>query len=69
MRIPLPGADSKNVYVNTEFLRRAAIHDPLPVGNNVLVLGGGNVAFDCARVAKTWAPKRSPSPVWNVATP
>lgn len=52
VRIPLPGADSKNVYVNTEFLRRAAIHDPLPVGNNVLVLGGGNVAFDCARVAK-----------------
>lgn len=52
VRLPIPGADSENVYVNIEFLRRAALQDPMPVGKTVVILGGGNVAFDCARVAK-----------------
>ncbi len=51
-RLPLPGADLENVYVNTDFLRAAEDGSPLPVGENVVVLGGGNVALDCAGVAK-----------------
>lgn len=51
VRLPVEGRDLPGVLVNTEFLRRAALHDPLPVGDRVVVLGGGNVAFDCARTA------------------
>lgn len=51
-RLPIPGNDGKNVYENLDFLRRASLQDPLPVGEKVFVVGGGNVAFDCARVAK-----------------
>lgn len=51
-RLPIPGADLPMAYENIGFLQRAALHDPLPVGQKVVVLGGGNVAFDCARTAK-----------------
>ncbi len=52
VRLPIPGADLENVYVNIEFLQKEAYGNPLPVGNQVVVLGGGNVAFDCAQIAK-----------------
>lgn len=51
IRLPVEGKDLPGVLVNTDFLRRAALHDPIPVGERVVVLGGGNVAFDCARTA------------------
>lgn len=50
-RLPLEGSELPQVYVNTEFLKRARSGDPLPVGERVMVLGGGNVAYDCARTA------------------
>ena len=50
-KLPLEGNDLPGVYVNAEFLRRARMGDPLPVGEKVMVLGGGNVAYDCARTA------------------
>ena len=50
-RLPLPGKDLENVYVNAEFLRAARMGDPMPVGKRVMVLGGGSVAYDCARTA------------------
>jgi len=50
--LPMPGHDLKNVYVNTEFLKAAREGNPQPVeGGRVVVLGGGNVAYDCARTA------------------
>lgn len=52
VRLPLNGADLPQVYTNTEFLRAAAQGQPLAIGNRVAVLGGGNVAMDCAAVAK-----------------
>ena len=52
VRLPIPGAEAGNVYTNIEFLQCASLHTPLPVGKKVVVLGGGNVAFDCAQVAK-----------------
>jgi len=59
-KLPIPGADLPDVLVNTQFLkdvrlgkyddtageRRYAIR-----AKRVLVLGGGNVAIDCARTA------------------
>lgn len=52
VRIPIPGSDLKNVYVNIDFLRRDLIDIDIEMKKSVVVLGGGNVAFDCARSAK-----------------
>ncbi len=50
--LPMKGHDLQNVYVNTEFLKAAREGNPQPVeGGRVVVLGGGNVAYDCARTA------------------
>jgi heterodisulfide reductase subunit A-like polyferredoxin len=51
IRLPIPGANLNNVLINTRFLRDVRLDHPLEIGNRVLVLGGGNVAFDCARTA------------------
>jgi heterodisulfide reductase subunit A-like polyferredoxin len=57
IRLPIPGANLEGVLVNTHFLRDvrlgryAAGEAPQPLGERVLVLGGGNVAIDCARSA------------------
>ena len=49
--LPLEGNDLPGVYINTEFLKAARSGEPLPVAEKVMVLGGGNVAYDCARTA------------------
>jgi len=64
IRLPIPGADLEGVLVNTHFLRdvrlgvyqkdekvSSSIPHPSSLGKRVLVLGGGNVAIDCARTA------------------
>ncbi len=51
-KLPIPGADLDNVLVGTHFLRDVNLGKNIKVGKKVLVLGGGNVAFDCARVAR-----------------
>ncbi len=50
-KLPMEGNDLPGVYVNADFLRNARQGTPLPVGEKVMVLGGGNVAYDCARTA------------------
>lgn len=50
-RLPIEGNDLPGVYVNADFLKHARMGTPLPVGEKVIVLGGGNVAYDCARTA------------------
>ncbi|RCX16025.1 NADPH-dependent glutamate synthase beta subunit-like oxidoreductase [Anaerobacterium chartisolvens] len=52
VRLPIPGSDLKGVMVNTDFLLKSSLGKKVETGSRVLVLGGGNVAFDCARVAK-----------------
>jgi heterodisulfide reductase subunit A-like polyferredoxin len=56
IRLPIPGADLDGVLINTHFLRdlRLGKYDngeAAPLGDRVLILGGGNVAIDCARSA------------------
>ncbi len=51
-RIPIEGAQLPQVLTGTEFLRAYALGQPLPIGRRVLVLGGGNVAFDVAHTAR-----------------
>ena len=50
-KLDLPGADLPGVYDGLEFLRSFNEGHPLPVGRRVVVIGGGNVAFDVARSA------------------
>lgn len=50
-KLPIEGNDLPGVYVNADFLKQARQKTPLPVGEKVMVLGGGNVAYDCARTA------------------
>jgi len=49
--LPLPGHDLEGVYVNASFLKAAREGRPMDVSGNVVVLGGGSVAYDCARTA------------------
>jgi len=52
LNLPIPGADQEGVLLSTDFLMDVNIGKEVKVGKRVLVLGGGNVAFDCARVAR-----------------
>jgi formate dehydrogenase beta subunit len=47
----VPGADGPGVLIGVDFLKSINSGDSVKIGRKVLVLGGGNVAFDCARVA------------------
>ncbi len=53
IKLPIPGANLDGVLVNTHFLRdiRLGKYDQNVDLGRVLVLGGGNVAVDCARSA------------------
>jgi NADPH-dependent glutamate synthase beta subunit-like oxidoreductase/ferredoxin len=51
-RLPIPGAGEEAVLVSLDFLREVHSGRKVKIGKRVLVLGGGSVAFDCARVAR-----------------
>ena len=48
----IPGAKNEGVWIGTDFLRDVNSGKKVNIGKKVMVLGGGNVAFDCARVAR-----------------
>jgi NADPH-dependent glutamate synthase beta subunit-like oxidoreductase/NAD-dependent dihydropyrimidine dehydrogenase PreA subunit len=50
-RLPIDGANYDNVYENIDFLKGVSLGTFEKIGDRVVVLGGGNVAFDCARTA------------------
>ncbi len=45
----LPGEWGPGVFGGVDFLRAVALGEPVPVGREVIVIGGGNVAYDVAR--------------------
>ena len=51
-KLRIPGANSEGTLVSTDFLRDVNLGKQVAVGKRVVVLGGGNVAFDCARAAR-----------------
>jgi NADPH-dependent glutamate synthase beta subunit-like oxidoreductase/ferredoxin len=51
VRLPIEGGNLTGVITNTEFLRSVNLNKDTGIGKKVVVLGGGNVAFDCARTA------------------
>ena len=50
--IDIPGKDAENVFTGVEFLKQVNTGKWVEIGNDVVVIGGGNTAMDCARVAK-----------------
>lgn len=50
-RLPLDGADAEGVLVGLDFLRQIRMGSIPEIGKKVIVLGGGDVAYDCARSA------------------
>jgi NADPH-dependent glutamate synthase beta subunit-like oxidoreductase len=45
----LPGENGPGVLGGVDLLRAVSLGEPVPVGKDVVVIGGGNVAYDVAR--------------------
>ncbi len=50
-KLGVEGEDLQGVLHGVDYLRRVNIGERLNLGRNVVVVGGGNVAIDCARTA------------------
>lgn len=48
-QLPISGINAKGVLGGVEFLRDVALGNPPDLGHNVVVIGGGNVAYDVGR--------------------
>jgi NADPH-dependent glutamate synthase beta subunit-like oxidoreductase len=48
-QLGLPGEHGPRVYGGVDLLRAVALSEPIDVGREVAVIGGGNVAYDVAR--------------------
>jgi formate dehydrogenase beta subunit len=51
-KLRIPGADSPGVLMGVDFMKEINLGKKVDIGQNILVLGGGKVAFDCARAAR-----------------
>ncbi len=51
-RLGVPNEDAEGVLEGVAFLRDVALGNPVNIGEEVLVIGGGNVAIDVALTAK-----------------
>lgn len=49
--LPIPGADKPDIIRGIDYLRVRCVGEPWEIGKNLVVIGGGNVAFDVARTA------------------
>ncbi len=52
IRPDLPGMDLPGVYTGIGFLERVSKGEKIPVGKEVLVIGGGDSAIDASRIAR-----------------
>jgi len=48
-RLPIPGADAPGTIGGVEFLRDVSLGNPPELARRVVVIGGGNVAYDVGR--------------------
>jgi NADPH-dependent glutamate synthase beta subunit-like oxidoreductase len=49
--LPIPGADAPDIIRGIEYLRVRCAQEKWKIGENMVVIGGGNVAFDVARTS------------------
>ncbi len=47
--VPIPGSDHPDVLGGVEFLRSVSLDSPVALGERVVVIGGGSVAYDVGR--------------------
>jgi heterodisulfide reductase subunit A len=52
MGLRLAGSDLAGVIGGVDLLRRVALGESVTIGKKVVVIGGGNVAIDCARTCR-----------------
>ncbi|MCP4455634.1 MAG: FAD-dependent oxidoreductase [Planctomycetes bacterium] len=50
-KLPIPGADAKGVIGGVEYLRDVSLGQAPQMGQRIVVIGGGNVAYDVGRTA------------------
>jgi formate dehydrogenase major subunit len=51
IELDVPGSDLDGVQYGVDFMKRANLGDPLTVGTDVVVIGGGYTAMDCSRTS------------------
>jgi formate dehydrogenase major subunit len=49
--LDVPGADLAGVDYGVDFMKRANLGEPIEVGQDVVVIGGGYTAMDCSRTS------------------
>jgi len=49
--LDVPGAELDGVQYGVDFMKRANLGEPLEVGSDVVVIGGGYTAMDCSRTS------------------
>ncbi len=49
--LPIPGAEAPDIIRGVEYLRVRCVEEQWKIGENLVVVGGGNVAFDVARTS------------------
>ncbi|MDP1880394.1 MAG: FAD-dependent oxidoreductase [Parachlamydiaceae bacterium] len=49
--LPIPGADAPDIIRGIEYLRARCVDEKWDIGQHLIVIGGGNVAFDVARTS------------------
>jgi NADPH-dependent glutamate synthase beta subunit-like oxidoreductase len=64
---PAKGDDLDGCLTAVEFLRALNLDDPMPVGDRVVVIGGGDVAFDTARSASRLTSTNGKAPEVTIA--
>ncbi len=52
LKLRVEGEEAENVYSGVEFLNRIAHGETIDVGDNVIVVGGGDTAIDAARICR-----------------
>ncbi len=51
-KMGIPGEDGPGVWTGTDFLRRVNTGEPVELGSEVVIIGGGDTAIDAARVSE-----------------
>jgi NADPH-dependent glutamate synthase beta subunit-like oxidoreductase/ferredoxin len=49
--LDVPGGDLRGIQYGVDFMKIANLGEPLTVGNDVVVIGGGYTAMDCSRTS------------------
>jgi NADPH-dependent glutamate synthase beta subunit-like oxidoreductase len=59
VQLGVAGEDLEGVYTGLDFLRQVNLEEPVTLGDDVAVIGGGNVAMDAVRSARRMGSKNA----------